>query len=165
MLRGFSIVAHSQSADQPLPSAAELQAKLAAGPEGAPTTPTGDGAFDARFELHAAAADIPAALARLDAATRAALLDIAAIFGGGPVSVGFDGGEILLAFVTEQRFEIGPLRPPMARDRAGAASGGSDGDPGVIVERFGRGGSPAGRINQSFANRCWTSAGQRQAFS
>jgi hypothetical protein len=42
------------------------------------------------------------------------LLDIAAIFGGGPVSVGFDGGEILLAFVTEQRFEIGPLRPPMA---------------------------------------------------
>jgi hypothetical protein len=114
MLRGFSIVAHSQSADQPLPSAAELQARLAAGPEAAPPTPTGDSAFDARFELHATATDLPAALRRLDAATRAALLDIAAIFGGGPVSVGFDGGEILLAFVTEQRFEIGPLRPPMA---------------------------------------------------
>src|SRR6185369_549410 len=49
MLRGFSIVAHSQSADQPLPSAAELQARLAAGPEAAPPTPTGDSAFDARF--------------------------------------------------------------------------------------------------------------------
>ena len=72
--------------------------------------------FDARFELHALGARrCQAALGRLDAGTRDALLDIAGRFGGGPVSVGFDGGEILLAFVTDQRFEIGPLRPPMAQ--------------------------------------------------
>jgi len=29
--------------------------------------------------------------------------------------VGFDAGGILLAFVTKQRFEIGPLKPPMAQ--------------------------------------------------
>ncbi len=144
MLRGFSIVTHSQSPDQPLPSADELQAKLAAGPEGAPTTPTGDAALDARFELHAAAADIPAALARLDTPTRAALLDIAAIFGGGPVSVGFDGGEILLAFVTEQRFEIGPLRPPMAEIERVQHLADQMGVLGVIVERLRAGQNPAG---------------------
>src|SRR5215469_5624476 len=102
LLRGISVVAHDRSAD--------LRAMAA---EGAHATQTGDAAFDARFELHAA--DVPAALRRLDAATRSALLDIAARFGGGPVSVGFDGGEILFAFVTRQRFEIGPLRPPMAQ--------------------------------------------------
>ena len=82
------------------------------GAQSAPTTPTRDAAFDERFELRAA--DVASALRRLDAGTRAALLDIAGRFGGGPVSVGFDDGEILFAFVTRQRFEIGPLRPPMA---------------------------------------------------
>jgi hypothetical protein len=104
MLRGSSVVMQGRSAD--------LRAMPADGAESAPATPTGDGAFDARFELHAA--DVPAALRRLDAGTCSALLDIAGRCGGGPVSVGFDGGEILFAFVTRQRFEIGPLRPPMA---------------------------------------------------
>ena len=104
MLRGASVVTQGRSAD--------LRAPPAAGAESTAAAPTGDAAFDARFELQAA--DIPAALRRLDAGTRSALLDIAGRFGGGPVSVGFDGGEILFAFVTRQRFEIGPLRPPMA---------------------------------------------------
>jgi hypothetical protein len=43
------------------------------------------------------------------------LLDIAGRFGGGPVSVGFDAGGIVIAFETRQRFEIGKLRPPMAQ--------------------------------------------------
>jgi hypothetical protein len=94
---------------------AELLAMLAAAPQQAPVTPTGDTAFDARFELHASAPDVAVALARLDAGTRAALLDIAGMFGGGAASVGFDDGGILLAFVTTQRFEIGPLQPPMAQ--------------------------------------------------
>jgi hypothetical protein len=104
MLRGASVVTLRRPADlRPMP---------AGGAQSAPATPTGDGAFDERFELHAA--DVAPALRRLDAGTRAALLDIAGRFGGGPVSVGFDDGEILFAFVTRQRFEIGPLRPPMA---------------------------------------------------
>jgi hypothetical protein len=53
-----------------------------------PPTPTGDAAFDARFELHVLPQDAAAALARLDDALRAALLDVAACFGGGAVSVG-----------------------------------------------------------------------------
>ena len=103
-LRGASVVTQDRSAD--------LRAMLAEGAGSAPAAPTGDGTFDARFELHAA--DVPAALRRLDAGTRSALLDIAGRFGGGPVSVGFDAGEILFAFVTRQRFDIEPLRPPMA---------------------------------------------------
>jgi hypothetical protein len=47
--------------------------------------------------------------------SRALALGASSGFGGGPVSVGFDEGEILLAFVTDQRFEIGPLRPPIAQ--------------------------------------------------
>jgi hypothetical protein len=92
-----------------------MLALLAAAPEEAPITLTGDAVFNARFELHASAPDVAAALARLDAGTRAALLEIADMFGGGPVSVGFDARGILLAFVTKQRFEIGPLKPPMAQ--------------------------------------------------
>ena len=115
MLRDISIVTHTRTAGERTPSMAELQNMMATGPEEAPTTPTGDAAFDARFELHAQRPTIPAALGRLDPGTRAALLDIADCFGGGPVSVGFDGGDIPLAFVTAQRFEIGPLRPPMAQ--------------------------------------------------
>ena len=91
---------------------ADLRAMLAECARSVPATGTDDAAFDARFELHAA--DVPTALRRLDAGTRSALLDIAGRFGGGPVSVGFDAGEILFAFATRQRFEIGPLRPPMA---------------------------------------------------
>ena len=98
-----------------MPPTAGTPAMPVTEPEVAPVTLTGDTVFDARFELHALGPDVPAALGRLDAATREALLDIAGRFGGGPVSVGFDGGEILLAFVTDQRFEIGPLRPPMAQ--------------------------------------------------
>jgi len=112
MLRGGTITVHGAG---PQASRAEVLALLAATPEEAPTTATGDAAFDARFELHASAPDVAAALARLDGGTRAALLDVAEMFGGGPVSVGFDAGGILLAFVTKQRFEIGPLRPPMAQ--------------------------------------------------
>ncbi|HKF60913.1 MAG TPA: hypothetical protein VKB42_06100 [Dongiaceae bacterium] len=104
ILRGSSVVTQGRSAD--------LRAMPADGAESTPATPTGDAAFDARFELQAE--DVSAALSRLDAGTRSALLDIAGHFGGGPVSVGFDTGEILFAFVTRQRFEIGPLRPPMA---------------------------------------------------
>jgi hypothetical protein len=104
MLRGASVVTRGRSAD--------LRTMPAEGAESTPATPTGDAAFDARFELQAA--NIPAALRRLDAGARSALLDIAGRFGGGPVSIGFDSGEILFAFVTRQRFEIGPLRPPMA---------------------------------------------------
>jgi hypothetical protein len=112
MLRGETITIHGAG---PQSSRAEIQALLAATPEEAPITPTGDAVFDARFELHASAPDVAAALARLDAGTRAALLEIADMFGGGPVSVGFDAGGILLAFVTKQRFEIGRLKPPMAQ--------------------------------------------------
>jgi hypothetical protein len=113
-LRSTSVTIRSE-AGQPQPSWAELEAMVAATPQRAPATPTGDAAFDARFELHATAADIAAALARLDAGTRAALLDIADRFGGGPVAIGFDAGGILFAFTTKQRFEIGKLRPPMAQ--------------------------------------------------
>jgi hypothetical protein len=104
MLRGASVVTLGRPAD--------LGAMAADGAQSAPATPTEDAAFDERFELHAA--DVAPALRRLDADTHAALLDIAGRFGGGPVSVGFDDSEILFAFVTRQRFEIGPLRPPMA---------------------------------------------------
>jgi hypothetical protein len=114
-LRDISIVAHTRFAGRGMPSMQEIESMLAAQPEKAPITPTGDAAFDARFELHALEPAVPSALARLDAGTREALLDIAACFGGGPVSVGFDAGDVLLAFVTGQRFETGPLRPPMAR--------------------------------------------------
>jgi hypothetical protein len=112
MLRGRSIRIRG-----PVPpsSLAELKAIVAATPEGSPTTPTGDAVFDARFELHASWEDVPAALARLDGGTRAALLTIADMFGGDAVSVGFDAGGILLAFVTKRRFEIGPMKPPMAQ--------------------------------------------------
>jgi hypothetical protein len=116
MLRGTSTTVHSEA--QPgssLPPRTEILALLAAAPQQAPATPTGDPAFDARFELHAPEHDVAAALARLDTGMRAALLDIAGLFGGGAVSVGFDADEILLAFVTKQRFEIGVLRPPMAQ--------------------------------------------------
>jgi hypothetical protein len=112
MLRGETITIRGAG---PQSSRAEVLALLAATPEQASTTPTGDAVFDARFELHASAPDVAAALARLDGGTRAALLEIADMFGGGPVSVGFDAGGILLAFVTKQRFEIGPLKPPMAQ--------------------------------------------------
>lgn len=105
VLRGVSVGTKDPSAD--------MEAMLAAEPGRAAAAPTSDAAFDARFELQAA--DAATAMRRLDAGTRAALLDIASSFGGGPVSVGFDGGDILLAFVTKQRFEIGPLRPPMAQ--------------------------------------------------
>jgi hypothetical protein len=113
VLRSTSVTIRSQ-AGQPQPSMDELLAMVADTPQRAPATPTGDATFDARFELHAAAAETAAALARLDAGTRAALLDIADRFGGGPVSIGFDAGGILMAFATRQRFEIGKLRPPMA---------------------------------------------------
>jgi hypothetical protein len=112
-LRSTSVTIRSQPG-QPQPSRAELLAMVAT-PQRAPVTPTGDTTFDARFELHAAGPDVAAALARLDAGTRAALLDIAGRFGGGPVSVGFDAGGIVIAFETRQRFEIGKLRPPMAQ--------------------------------------------------
>jgi hypothetical protein len=115
MLRDVTIVTHTHSTSRSMPPTAGLPAMQVTEPEAAPVTLTGDTAFDARFELHALGPDVPAALGRLDAGTREALLDIAGRFGGGPVSVGFDGGEILLAFVTDQRFEIGPLRPPMAQ--------------------------------------------------
>jgi hypothetical protein len=111
MLRGVSITLRGTSGA----SRADARAVLAATLEEAPVTPTGDATFDARFELHAAATDVSVALARLDDGTRAALLDIADLFGGGPVAVGFDAGGILFAFVTKQRFEIGRLRPPMAQ--------------------------------------------------
>jgi hypothetical protein len=114
MLRGYSITFHTE-AGKPQPSRADVLAMFAATPEQAAVTATDDAAFDARFEVHAGAPDVAVALARLDAGTRAALLDIADIFGGGPVSVGFDGGGILFAFVTKQRFEVGALRPPMAQ--------------------------------------------------
>ncbi len=114
MLRGMSTTIHGE-AGQPPPSRAQLLAMLAATPEEAPVTPTGDATFDARFELHASAPDVAAALVRLDAGTRSALLDIADLFVGAAAAVGFDAGGILLAFVTKQRFEIGPLRPPMAQ--------------------------------------------------
>ena len=104
MLRGAPVVMLDRPAD--------LRAMAAGSAQSAPATPTGDTAFDERFELQAA--DVAPALRRLDAGMRAALLDIAGRFDGGPVSVGFDDGEILFAFVTRQRFEIGPLRPPMA---------------------------------------------------
>ena len=84
-------------------------------PGPAPITPTGDAVFNGRFELHASAPDVAAALARLDAGTRATLLEIADMFGGASVSVGFDAGGILLAFVTKRRFEIGPLKPPITQ--------------------------------------------------
>jgi hypothetical protein len=112
MLRGGTITIHGAGQQA---TRAEILALLAATPEEAPVTPTGDAAFDARFELHASAPDVAAALARLDGGTRAALLEIADMFGGGPVSVGFDAGGILLAFVTKQRFEIGPMKPPLAQ--------------------------------------------------
>jgi hypothetical protein len=116
MLRGTSVsISLDRGPGQPSPSRAELRAMLAATPQEAPVTPTGDAAFDACFQLQASAPDVAAALTRLDAGTRAALLNIAKLFGGGAVSVGFDAGGILLAFVTEQRFEIGRLRPPMAQ--------------------------------------------------
>jgi hypothetical protein len=115
MLRDVSIVMHSHSTGHSMPSTNGIPVMPTTQPEAAPITLTGDAVFDARFELHALGPDVPAALGRLDAGTRDALLDIAGRFGGGPVSVGFDGGEILLAFVTDQRFEIGPLRPPMAQ--------------------------------------------------
>jgi hypothetical protein len=114
VLRSTSVTIRSP-AGQPQRSTDELLAMVAATPQRAPATPTGDPAFDARFELHSAAPDVAVALARLDAGTRAALLDISARFGGGPVSIGFDAGGILLAFETKQRFEIGELRPPMAQ--------------------------------------------------
>jgi hypothetical protein len=114
VLRSTSVTIRSPTG-QPQRSTDELLAMVAATPQRAPTTPTGDAAFDARFELHAAAPDVAVALARLDAGTRAALLDIAGRFGGGPVSIGFDAGGILVAFATKQRFEIGKLRPPMAQ--------------------------------------------------
>jgi hypothetical protein len=111
-LRDVSIVLHAhRSVDA---AADRYPGHAGTQPKAAPITPTGDPAFDARFELHASGPDVPAAVGRLDAAMREALLDIAGRFGGDPVSVGFDGGEILLAFVTDQRFKIGPLRPPMA---------------------------------------------------
>jgi hypothetical protein len=114
VLRSTSVTIRGP-AGQPQRSRDELLAMVAATPQRAPATPTGDAAFDARFELHAPAPDVAAALARLDAGTRAALLDISARFGGGEVSVGFDAGGILIAFATKQRFEIGKLRPPMAQ--------------------------------------------------
>jgi hypothetical protein len=114
MLRGTSVTLHG-AAGPSRPSKADFRAMLAATPEGAPVTPTGDPRFDARFELHVPVPDTAVALARLDAGTRSALLDIADLFGGGAVSVGFDAGGILFAFVTKQRFEIGRLRPPMAQ--------------------------------------------------
>jgi hypothetical protein len=114
VLRSTSVTIRRQTG-QPQPSMDELNAMMAAAPQRAPVTPTGNTAFDARFELHATGPDVAAALVRLDGATRAALLDIADRFGGGPVSVGFDAGGILIAFATKQRFEIGKLRPPMAQ--------------------------------------------------
>ena len=114
MLRRTSVTIRSPTG-QAQPSRDELLAMVAATPQRAPGTPTGDAAFDARFELHATAPGIAAALTRLDGDTRAALLDIASRFGGGPVSVGFDADRILIAFATTQRFEIGKLRPPMAQ--------------------------------------------------
>ena len=114
VLRGTSVTIRTPTG-QSQPSRDELLAMVAATPQRAPATPTGDAAFDARFELHATAPEVAAALARLDGGTRAALLDIASRFGGGPVSVGFDVGGILFAFATKQRFEIGKLRPPMAQ--------------------------------------------------
>ncbi len=113
-LRDVSIV-RTLPAGTPDLSFDEMDAMLAAGPEAAPPTPTGDAAFDARFELHVLPQDAPAALARLNDALRAALLEVAACFGGGAVSVGFDGQHVLMAFITAQRFEIGALRPPMAQ--------------------------------------------------
>jgi hypothetical protein len=85
-LRSTSVTIRSQPG-QPQLSMAELDAMVAATPQRAPATPTGDATFDARFELHASAPDVAAALARLDAGTRAALLDIAGRFGGGPVAL------------------------------------------------------------------------------
>ncbi len=115
VLNDISIVTHTTAPDSMMLSMDEAEQMLAATAEAAPPTPTGDAVFDARFELHAKDAELPAALSRLDAETRAALLDIAANFDGGPVSVGFDHGDILFAFITRRRFEIGPLRPPMAQ--------------------------------------------------
>ena len=114
VLRSTSVTIRT-TPGQPQPSRDQLLAMVAATPQRAPATPTGDAAFDKRFELHAADPEIAAALARLDAGTRAALLDIAGRFGGGEVSIGFDAGGILIAFATKQRFEIGKLRPPMAQ--------------------------------------------------
>ena len=85
------------------------------GPEESPPVKTGDGEFDAMFELHAEAADAEIARARLTPQTRRALIEIAGFFEGAAVSAGFDSGEVLLAFATTRRFEIGPLRPPMAQ--------------------------------------------------
>jgi hypothetical protein len=85
------------------------------GPEESPPVKTGDGEFDAMFELHAETADAEAARARLSPPTRRALIEIAGFFEGAAVSAGFDSGEVLLAFATTRRFEIGPLRPPIAQ--------------------------------------------------
>jgi hypothetical protein len=84
------------------------------GPEDSPKVKTGDGEFDALFDLEVEAADEAAALARLTPPTRRALIDIAGFFDGAAVSAGFETGEVLLAFATKRRFEIGPLRPPIA---------------------------------------------------
>ncbi len=131
MLRGETITIHNTSPIQgggPLSSRADMLARLAATPEEAPTTPTGDAAFDARFELHASAPDVAAALARLDGGTRAALLEIADMFGGGAVSVG-SGCRRNSASVRDQAAVRD--RPAEAADgavRAGAAFGRADGD-------------------------------------
>jgi hypothetical protein len=73
---------------------------------------TGDDSFDTVFAIEAD--DISQARHALDAPTRAALLDIAGIVGGTTPSIGFAEGSIVLAFVTDRRFEIGKLRPPLA---------------------------------------------------
>ncbi len=77
MLRDVSIVMHSHSAGHSMPSTVSTPVMPTNEPELAPVTLTGDPVFDARFVLHALGPDVPAALGRLDAGTRAALLDIA----------------------------------------------------------------------------------------
>jgi len=56
--------------------------------------------------------------------------------------VGFDGGEILLAFVTKQRFEIGPLRPPMAQFERVQHLADQMGIMGAVAERLRGEGDP-----------------------
>ncbi|MCW3477335.1 hypothetical protein [Limobrevibacterium gyesilva] len=74
---------------------------------------TGDDTFDTVFTLEAD--NLATAQRRLDPATRRAMLRIAGLIEGATVSIGFDRGEVLLAFATHRRFDIGPPRPPLTQ--------------------------------------------------
>jgi hypothetical protein len=118
-LRGVSRVIRVEHKGGAAPGIVDMlkmarEAEFQPRPEEAPPIATGDAAFDRIFELHVLPADQAAALGRLSAPTRQALVEIAGLVSGVAVSAGFEKGAVLIAFATKRRFEIGPLRPPMA---------------------------------------------------